>query len=89
MSTTPLLRLPAVISLTQLSRSTIYAAIQAGTFPRPVRVGERAVRWRSGDIDTWLAGLGGSQSPKGPAIPPRQPDRTASQPSRSGGSHAS
>jgi prophage regulatory protein len=54
---TPLLRLPAVIAATQLSRSTIYAAIQAGRFPQPVRVGERAVRWRCEDIEAWMAAL--------------------------------
>ena len=40
-----------------LSRSTIYAlmARQDGSFPRPIRLGERAVGWKAEDIDAWLA----------------------------------
>ena len=36
-----------------LDITTIYRKIKAGTFPKPVRVGKRAVRWRSQDIDRW------------------------------------
>lgn len=38
-----------------LSRSTIYARVNDGTFPRPVQIGPRAVGWRAGDIEKWLA----------------------------------
>jgi len=48
-------RRPAVERLTGLSRSTIYAMIAAGEFPRPVRLGKRAVGWRESDIAEWLA----------------------------------
>ncbi|RYD86030.1 MAG: AlpA family phage regulatory protein [Verrucomicrobiaceae bacterium] len=58
MPDTPLLRLPAVIAVTQLSRSTIYSAIQSGQFPKPVRIGKRAVRWRAEDLAAWRASLG-------------------------------
>lgn len=37
-----------------LSRSTIYQRIKDGTFPAPIRLGERAVGWRVGDIDRFL-----------------------------------
>jgi prophage regulatory protein len=37
-----------------LSRSTIYQRIKDGTFPAPIRIGERAVGWRAGDIDCFL-----------------------------------
>lgn len=37
-----------------LKRSTIYQRIQAGTFPRPIRLGERAVGWRAADIEQFL-----------------------------------
>ena len=43
-----------VEQLVQLSRSTIYAAVKAGTFPAPVRIGTRAVAWRVSDLETWL-----------------------------------
>lgn len=43
-----------VEQLVQLSRSTIYAAVKAGTFPAPVRIGTRAVAWRVADVEQWL-----------------------------------
>lgn len=43
-----------VEELVQLSRSTIYAAVKAGTFPPPVRIGARAVAWRVSEIEQWL-----------------------------------
>lgn len=68
MSDNLLLRLPSVIALTELSRSTIYSAIQEGRFPRPVRVGRRAVRWRAQDIRLWLERL----TPDAAPTPKRQ-----------------
>lgn len=50
-----ILRLPAVKRRTGLSRSTIYFRIASGTFPRPVRLGARAVGWASDSIDRWIA----------------------------------
>lgn len=46
-------RLPAVLRITGLGRSTIYRMIAKQQFPRPVRVGDRAVAWRQVDLDTW------------------------------------
>lgn len=43
-----------VEQLVQLSRSTIYAAVKAGTFPPPVRIGARAVAWRVSEVEQWL-----------------------------------
>ena len=40
--------------LVQLSRSSIYAAVKAGTFPAPYRIGARAVAWRVSEIEQWL-----------------------------------
>ena len=48
-------RRPAVEEITGLSRSTIYALMDDGEFPRPVRIGRRAVAWRDSDLSTWLA----------------------------------
>lgn len=47
-----------------LSRSTIYQRIKDGTFPRPVRLGARAVGWRMGDIDRFLLDPAGYRSPQ-------------------------
>lgn len=37
-----------------LKRSTIYQRMREGTFPRPIRLGERAVGWRASDIERFL-----------------------------------
>jgi prophage regulatory protein len=37
-----------------LARSAIYQAINDGRFPKPVRIGARAVAWRHQDIEAWL-----------------------------------
>jgi prophage regulatory protein len=48
-----LARLPSVLRLTGLGRSTIYRWIADGSFPAPVRLGPRAVAWRWSDLDRW------------------------------------
>ena len=49
-----LLRRGEVEEITGLARSSIYRYMQEGDFPRPVRVGPAAVRWRESDIVRWL-----------------------------------
>ncbi len=39
---------------TGLSRSTIYRKMREGTFPVPLKVSERAVRWRERDIRAYV-----------------------------------
>lgn len=48
-----LLRLPAVMRLTGLGRSTIYRMVAERRFPTPVRITNRAVAWRRADLDQW------------------------------------
>ena len=48
-----LLRRQEVETETGLCRSSIYAKIAANEFPRPRRVGKRAVRWCSSEIEAW------------------------------------
>lgn len=47
------LRLPAVMRLTGLGRSTIYRMVADNRFPCPVRIASRAVAWRRTDLDRW------------------------------------
>lgn len=47
------LRMPTVMRMTGLGRSTIYRLIADRKFPRPVRLGPRAVAWRRADLDQW------------------------------------
>jgi len=48
-----LLRRPEVEHETGLSCATIYRQIEAGTFPRPRRIGRRAVAWCASAIEAW------------------------------------
>ena len=50
-----ILRLPAVMETVGLRRTAIYDLIQAGEFPKPIRLSPRAVGWRVEEIDAWLA----------------------------------
>lgn len=47
------LRMPTVMRITGLGRSTIYRLVADRQFPSPVRLGPRAVGWRRADIDRW------------------------------------
>jgi len=49
-----LLRLPEVKNLTGLSKSTIYARIAEGSFPRQIPLGSRTVVWLESDIQEWI-----------------------------------
>jgi prophage regulatory protein len=49
-----ILRLLAVKARTGLSRSTIYARVSQGTFPKPVSLGARAVGWVEAEVQEWL-----------------------------------
>ena len=49
-----LLRRREVEAITGMGRSSIYRLMQDGEFPRPVRVGNAAVRWKASDITRWV-----------------------------------
>ncbi|WP_039017402.1 helix-turn-helix transcriptional regulator [Halocynthiibacter namhaensis] len=49
------LRRPAVEAATGLSRSSLYAMMDAGEFPRPIRIGKRAVAWPESTVNAWLS----------------------------------
>lgn len=52
---TKFLRFPVVIERTGLSRSTIYEMMDRDEFPRPVKIGARAIAWPSDRVDQWMA----------------------------------
>ena len=52
-----LLRRSQVEEIAGLSRSSIYRRMQKGEFPRPVKIGSAAVRWKERDIVAWLESL--------------------------------
>jgi prophage regulatory protein len=44
-----------VILRSGLSKTSIYRNIKDGTFPAPVKIGKRAVAWRTEDLEKWLS----------------------------------
>lgn len=50
-----ILRRPEVEARTGLGRSSIYAAVAAGTFPAPVKLSARSVGWLESEIAIWLS----------------------------------
>jgi prophage regulatory protein len=48
-------RLPEVMTMTGLSRSSIYLRISTNEFPKPVKLGRRAVGWPEDTIIAWQA----------------------------------
>ena len=50
-----LIRLPQVKQTTGLSKSTIYARIAEGNFPKQIPLGPRLVVWVESDIQKWIS----------------------------------
>jgi prophage regulatory protein len=56
-ATNPSLRLeplPFVESRVRLRKSAIYALIAEGKFPKPIRLGKRAIAFDSREVDAWI-----------------------------------
>ena len=49
-----ILRRPEVEKLVGLSSASIYRLMDQGAFPRPKKLGVRAVGWVTAEIDAWL-----------------------------------
>jgi prophage regulatory protein len=50
-----MLRVPEVVALCGLKKTSIYRGAREGTFPAPVRLSARCVAWRESDIARWQA----------------------------------
>lgn len=50
-----MLRVWHVEEVTGLGRSTIYLYVSQGKFPKPRKLGVRAVGWLSGEVFAWIA----------------------------------
>jgi prophage regulatory protein len=46
-------RLPEVMDMTGLSRSSIYLRVSTDEFPKPVKIGRRAIGWPEESIIAW------------------------------------
>ena len=49
--------MPSVLERVQLSESELRRRIKKKEFPQPVKLGPRAIRFISADIDAWLDSL--------------------------------
>ena len=49
-----LIRNREVRSRVGFSNTTLYEKIKEGTFPKPIRIGDRMVAWDSEAIDLWI-----------------------------------
>lgn len=48
------IRIKELVTTVGLSRSTIYARIEEGKFPKPFPLGGRMVGWLEADIQLWI-----------------------------------
>ena len=49
-----LIRIKEVMSRTGLARSTVYKYISENNFPKPIKLGSRAVAWVESEIEGWI-----------------------------------
>ena len=54
LQTPQFLRLEEVLRLCAVSKSFVYREMEAGRFPRPVKLGRRATRWKRDEILGWM-----------------------------------
>jgi prophage regulatory protein len=47
---TGFMRLPAVLSVIPVSKSTWWSGVKSGRYPKAVKLGERITAWRAEDI---------------------------------------
>jgi prophage regulatory protein len=66
-SSTPLLpetgflRLPEILQFIPVSKSTWWAGIKSGRFPKPVKLGARVTAWRAEDIRALISHYAANQ----------------------------
>jgi prophage regulatory protein len=59
-----LLRMDQVKTRTGLSRSSIYAKVSTGEFPKPIALSSRSVAWIEAEIAAWIqARIANSRKP--------------------------
>lgn len=57
LSNSTLLRLPQVLQLIPVSKSTWWAWVAAKKAPAPIRLGERCTVWKAVEIESFIAAL--------------------------------
>ena len=49
-----IVRMPELLRLTGISRSSVHRLRARGAFPKPVRLGPRAIGWHRAEVVEWL-----------------------------------
>lgn len=49
-----ILKLPQVQAKTGLGKTRVYGLVRSGDFPKPVRLGKKAVGWVDAEIEEWI-----------------------------------
>jgi prophage regulatory protein len=52
------LRIQEVMKKVGMGRATIYARVNSGQFPRPIKLSPRMARWRESEIEQWMSQRG-------------------------------
>lgn len=52
-----LLRVASVMEKVAMSRTELHRRINAGTFPKPLKLGARSVAWTEASVDAWIQSL--------------------------------
>jgi len=55
---TGFLRLPQVLSVIPVCKSSWWAGVKSGRYPKPVRLSARCVGWKAEDIQALISQLG-------------------------------
>ncbi len=55
--TTGFMRLPAVLAVIPVSKSTWWAGVKSGRFPKSIKMGERITVWKAEDIRQLIESL--------------------------------
>ena len=53
-----LLRLPEVMKLTGLAKSTVWLWVQQGKLPKPTKLSPRVSVWKESELKAWLDAIG-------------------------------
>lgn len=52
------LRLPNVLALVPVGRSTLWLWVREGRFPKPIKLGPMTTAWRASEVSAWLEAAG-------------------------------
>lgn len=52
-------------SIVPVGASTLWRWVNAGTFPKPVKLSERVTAWRCEDVHAWIAKQGANNAKAG------------------------